>query len=427
MHNYKFKTLDKVEPSHIIKKIWFFKLITFLILVVILFLPWQQTIKGEGTVIALDPTQRDYQIVSTIDGFIDEFHVSENQFVTKGTKLFTIIDLDRDYSDKLKSIEDSSRDKYKNTKLQIINYKQKQDNLQEYLLVGMWVYNQKYEQILRKIKNLEFNKTFLEKKYEIDKSNFDRIKLLYKDGIESKRNLELKENEYVKAEVELKKVDVDLEIQNQNLDILDNERKQFVKETENKIKSLNNKTLASENLLRTFMQDIEKNSIDVSRYKSREVVAQKDGYVTRILQNDKNKFIKKGEKVIHFSPVVKKKAVLLKVSDFNMPLIKEELRTRIMFYGWPALNIPGWPKITFGTFGGVIKKVEQTSYEKGFYYAQIVEDPKDQPWPDGDSIRVGTQSTVWVRLSTVPIWYQLWRLMNAQPPKMVTPASETKR
>ena len=58
------------------------------------------------------------------------------------------------------------------------------------------------------------------------------------------------------------------------------------------------------------------------------------------------------------------------------------------------------------------------SYEAGFYYAYIVEDP-DEPWPDASKLRQGTQATVWVSLETVPMWYQIWRQINAMPPKMV--------
>jgi hypothetical protein len=103
-----------------------------------------------------------------------------------------------------------------------------------------------------------------------------------------------------------------------------------------------------------------------------------------------------------------------------MPLIKEGLPVRIRFHGWPVLHIPGWPVIRFGTFGGIIKKVDPILHEKGVYYAYVVEDP-NEPWPSNEKLRVGTNATAWIALSRVPIWYELWRLMNAFPAKMVTP------
>ncbi|MCL4433040.1 MAG: HlyD family secretion protein [Epsilonproteobacteria bacterium] len=418
-----FHSLEKLQVNPLVKKIWLFSSIVLSLLIMALFLPWQQTVEGEGVVVAYDPTQRDYPVLATMNGFINEFYVTENQFVKKGTKLFTMVDLDKEYLNKLKTIESSSKDQYKNSKIQINNYQDTKKNLNQYLAVGLNVYQQKYEQTKNKIDSLKLKKISLEKKHEIEKSNYERTKLLHADGIESKRNLEVRENSYIEANVELKKISIDLDIEQNDLDILVNEREKFLKETENKIKLLDNDTLSSKNTLQSLGQSVQTNSVNVSRYTSGEVIAEKDGYVVRIFQNDKNKLIKMSERILHFAPKVTTKSLLLKVSDFNMPLIKEGLPVRIMFYGWPALQISGWPEIRFGTFAGIIKRVEQTSREKGFYYAQIVEDPKE-PWPKGDSLRIGTQATVWARLETVPIWYQIWRLMNALPPKMVTPVIE---
>jgi len=423
MSNYEFRSLGQVQLNPFVNKIWMFSSIVFLILVLSLFLPWQQTVKGEGTVVAYDPTQRDYPVLATMDGFIDKFYVNENQFVKKGTKLFTMVDLDKEYLNRLQTIESSSKDQYKNSQMQINNFQDKRKNLNEYLSVGLNVYQERYEQTNNKIESFKLKKISLEKSHEVEKLNYERTKLLYKDGIESKRNLEISENSYIKVNAELEKIDIDVQIESKNLSIIENEREGFLNETDNKIKLLDNAALTSENTLQSLGQMVQINSANISRYTSGEVIAEKDGHVVRIFQNDKNKFIRKSEKIIHFSPKVSVKSVLLKVSDFNMPLIKEGLPVRIMFYGWPALNVSGWPTIKFGTFGGIIKKVEQTSHEKGFYYAQVTEDLKE-PWPKGDVLRMGTQSTVWVRLETVPIWYQLWRLMNAIPPQMVTPIVE---
>ena len=420
MSSYKFTSIEKVEPNPIIKKIWLFTAIIFVFLVLILFLPWQQTVKGEGVVTSYDPSQRDYQVLSTMDGFIEEFYVSENEFVTKGTKLFKMVDLDKNYLQKLQIIQNATKDKYENSEIQIKNLTRQRDNAKEYSLVGLEVYNQKLSQTKDKIKSLFLKKLALEKNAEITKASYERVGLLYEDGIESKNKLQERENVYVKAKMELENVYVEIEIENKNVNIIKNDKIKFLKESQNKIKSLDNNILIAHNGLKTLQQEIQGQSSNIARYSSGEVMAEKDGHVVRIYQNDKNKYIKKGEEIIYFSPKVSTKSVLLRVSGFNMPLIKEGLQARIMFYGWPALQIAGWPKIKFGTFGGVIKKVESSSYEKGFYYAQIVEDSKE-PWPRANALRIGTQANVWIRLETVPVWYQIWRLMNALPPKMVTP------
>ena len=425
MLDYEFKVLERVKLNSFVENAWFFTFIIIVIFISIIFLPWQQTVKGEGTLVAYDPTQRDYQVVATMAGVIENFYVKENEFVTKGTKLFSMLDLDKEYLQKLTNIQNDSKDKLFNTQEQIENFKMRKDNLLEYKKVGLDVFKEKLQQIKNRIKSLEFKKVSLKKNSEVLNSNLQRVATLYNEGIESKRNFETAQNKYVKSNAELNKIDIDIEVQNNNITILEQEKKQFSTDTNNKIKTLEHSMLLALNSATTLSQDLQRHSSTIARYKRGEVVAQKDGYVVRILQNDKNKFIKKGEPIIYFSPKVTTRAVMLKVSGFNMPLIKENLEARIMFCGWPALQISGWPKIKYGTFGGIIKTVESTSHEKGFYYAQILENP-NEPWPKSDILRVGTQATVWVRLSTVPIWYQLWSLMNALPPKMVTPTSMEK-
>ncbi len=420
---FQFKSTRKLSLNPIVKKVWLISIVIVVILFSFLFLPWEQTAKGKGTIVAYDPSQRDYPILATIDGYIDEFYVHENQFVKKGTPLFSMIDLDKDYSERLLESQKATQTQYKNTKNEIENLQENRKSMRHNLELGLKVYAQKLKQVHDKIRSLKLKQASSETNYKIKKINFERVKSLYEEGIESKRKYDKAENSFIKADAELKKTAVDIEIEQRNIDILSKEQSRFLNTTNNKIKAIQNSVLHKKNYLNTLLQTLNKQSTGIQRYKSREVVAKKDGYVIRIFNNDKDKYIKRGEKILHFAPTVTKKALLLKVSDFNMPLIKEGLPVRLMFYGWPALQVSGWPKIQYGSFAGKIVKVEKISHDKGFYYAYVLE-TKKEPWPIGDNLRVGSQATVWVRLSTVPIWYQIWRLMNALPPKMVNPSEE---
>jgi len=389
-----------------------------------LFLPWQQTVHGIGTLTALDPTQRDYHIVATVDGFIEEFYVQENQFVKKGDKLFRMRDLDADYQNRLISIREKSIQKYKNEMVKLKNLQESLKGQQKIFKIGVEIYDKKIAQLENSLIALKEREVALKNRSEIEKINYQRSQSLYKDGIESKRDLELKQSRYLSTKAEYQKAITDIKNILHELDIAKKEQTKFISEMALKINTIENSILTTQNFANTLKQNIEKESTSLSRYLSRDIVAKSDGYVIRIYQNDKNRLIKKGENVLSFSPIVTQRAILLKVSDFNMPLIKEGLKTRIIFYGWPALQISGWPKITHGTYGGVIVSIERTSYEKGVYYALIVEDPDEAPWPSSKNLKIGTQASVWVQLSTVSIWYELWRLMFSLPPKMVNPSKE---
>lgn len=420
MDNFRFTAPELLELNPLVKKIWLISFVIFIIIFSMLFLPWQQTVKGKGKVIAYNPSQRDYTMVATIDGYIDNFYVQENQFVKKGTLLYTMVDLDSERKKRLQENKKATKEQRNNIKAEIVNLQENEKNLQQNQDLGLKIYNQRLLQIKNTITSLEFQKESLQTNYKVQKNNFKRVSSLYKEGIESKREYEKLQNSFITAENELKKNAIDIQIQKKNIEILMQEKNTFLNSMANQIKAMQNKILLSQNKMNSLTQTLNKQMTGIKRYESRKVLAKKDGYVVRIFNNDKDKYIRRGEKILHFSPIVTQKAILLKVSDFNMPLVKEGLPTRIMFYGWPALQISGWPKIQFGSYAGIVAKTEKVSHEEGYYYAYVLEG-NEAPWPKGDNLRIGTKATVWVRLATVPLWYQIWRLMNALPPKMVNP------
>lgn len=420
MHKTAFRALKQVQTHPVVGRVWLFTFIVVVIFIGFLFLPWQQTVKGEGRLVAYDPSERVQPVSATINGVIQAFHVGENQHVVKGEKLFTMADLDSEYASRVQAIETRLRAQLDNTLREVDAIEANRDNAVQQRATGIALFEQRRLQAQEQLESLRLRRDALQKQLETDTAHFERTRQLFEASIASRRSYEQADAAYVKAKTEREKIDVDLSVQERSLAILEREQTQFVREAENRIRSLENEALGARNRYMALERELERQKSEVARYATSDVRAQKDGEVVRIWTQDKNKFIRQGEPVMQFAPDVTERSILLKISDFNMPLLQEGLRVRMMFYGWPALQISGWPAIRFGTFGGIIKKVDPVSYEEGFYYAYITEDP-DEPWPSGEKLRLGTQATVWVALETVPVWYQLWRQMNALPPKMATP------
>ncbi len=412
-------SLEKIELSPFVKKAKNITLFIMFILITLLLLPWEQTTKGEGKLIAYNPSERDYTIHAPISGFIQSYHIQEDRAVKKGDLLFEMVDLDVEYLNKLKDIKDDIKVQYTNTQNSLNLLKQKRENLQENLRTGMQIHDKKIAQVKDSLKTLSNEETQAENSYAISKSNYERIKLLFDEGIESKRSYELAHNENVKAEALLKSTIINIQREKKTLEIRKREKERFNKLQENKIKTMQRTILASKNSLKTLDQQIAQASINLSRNSTSKVYATKDGYPLRILINDKDRYVKQGDALIHFAPDVTQRVVLLKVRALDMPLIKEGLHTRVQFFGWPSLQVSGWPKITYGTFGGIVNKVDPIAHEEDSFYAYITEDPAE-PWPTDSVLKVGTRATAWVRLSTVAIWYEIWRLHNALPLKMTS-------
>lgn len=415
-------SFEKVKLSPLVTKAKSISLLFISILIVMLFLPWQQTTKGEGTLIPYEPSERDYTIQAPISGYVKEYFVDEDRFVKKGSLLFEMIDLDRDYLGKLKAIEGDIEVQLLNAKKSLEILTEKEKNLQDNLQTGVEIHDKKIAQIEDSLQSLLYRKVAEKNNYLTATTNFKRIEELFKEGLESKRSLEVAQNQQIKTESTLESIRLSIEKEKKTLTIYKREKDRFLKKQDNSIKTLQNSMINYNNSIKNFEKEMKNASIQSSRNSSAKVYATKDGYPLRVLKNDKDHYIKQGEGLIHFAPKVTKKVLLLKIRALDMPLVKKGLRVRVQFFGWPSLQVSGWPKITFGTFGGLIDKIDPISHEEGSFYVYVKESP-DEPWPDNEVLKIGTRATAWVRLSTVSIWYEIWRLHNALPMKMVNEGS----
>jgi len=417
MNNYQFKSVQDLEIHSLIKKITLFTFLIFLAILAMLFLPWQQTVTGYGKLIAYDPSQRDYAILSTVNGFVEKYFVQENEFVKKGQPLCQIVDKDQNLSQRFVEQEQLLLKQQISTQEQIEIVKSQIVSLKLYYQNGLKIYDTKLEQSKQKIESLHLQNEAMKKDFIIQENQYKRMESLKDIGIESLRSYEKAKNEYLRSKMMYEKNGIDISIEEKNYHILDDEKLKFSNKSENSIGQLERNLLQTKVSLKNINTSIVSLKSKSESYSSRVIKAPKDGIVVRILQNDINKLLKEGDKLIHFAPKVSQRSILLKVSDFNMPLIKENLPVRIMFYGWPAMQISGWPTISYGTFGGYVKSVEPLTHEEGAYYLHVFE-TKDEPWPDENVLKLGTKAVAWIRLETVSIWYQIWRYINAMPPNM---------
>jgi len=412
--------LQKIELSGFVKRAKTITLVLIFGLIVLFFLPWEQTTKAEGRVIAYNPSERDYTIHAPISGFIKKYNIEEDKFVKEGELLFEMQDLDSEYLPKLKDIGNDIKIERDNTQNTLLILAQQKSNLEANLRTGLEIHERKIAQIEDSLRTLKNKETEVQNNFSITKSNYERIKLLYQEGIESKRSYEVAHNEYVKLTALLDTTSINIQRESKALEIQKKERDSFQKVEENSIKTMQNRIIASQNRLKSLDKEMTNASINISRNANANVYAAKDGYPLRVLKNDKDRYVKQGDPLVHFAPKVTQRTLLVKIKAIDMPLIKKGLKTRIQFYGWPSLQVSGWPKITYGTFGGVIDKIDPIAHEVGAFYAYIVEDPKE-PWPNDEVLKVGTRGSAWIRLSTVQIWYEIWRLHNAMPLKMIYP------
>lgn len=157
--------------------------------------------------------------------------------------------------------------------------------------------------------------------------------------------------------------------------------------------------------------------VKVSRLSSQTKIAPRNGTITRLKASGQATFIKFGDTLATFIPAEIDRAVVVRVSGLNAPLIQKGQKVRLQFDGWPVLQFSGWPSASLGTFGGIVNFIEPVAVENGRFNVWIVQDPEDAPWPKGGFVSLGSQVRAWVLLNEVSLGYEIWRQLNNFPPQ----------
>ena len=78
------------------------------------FVPWQQSVSGNGRVIAMTPVERQQTVSSPVDGRVVKWHVVEGTRVKAGDPIVEIADNDPNVVDRLQSELGSAREREQN-------------------------------------------------------------------------------------------------------------------------------------------------------------------------------------------------------------------------------------------------------------------------------------------------------------------------
>ncbi len=411
------------------KIIWAF----VLMLVLFLFLPWTQNIKGTGFVTTLKPNQRPQTIHTAIPGRIEKWFVQEGDFVRKGDTILFISEIKEDYLDP-NLVENTGKQVQAKEKA-VQSYSNKVKALENQMGAIQSEKNLKVRQAQNKLKqsylkvqsdsiDFEASKTQL----KIAKNQYTRSVNLNKEGLkpltdveekrlklqETEAKIITKENDYISSKNEVLNATMEL----------NRIRAEYA---EKDAKASSDKQTALSVQFDTEAQ-VNKLKNQYSNYQIRNgmyyITAPQDGYINRALQSGIGETLKEGTPVVSIMPYQYDIAVETYIDPMDFPLINKGEKVRVWFDGWPTIVFSGWPDVSFGTFGGVIVAKENFISENGKYRVLIAPDPKDKKWPKQLSIGAGTQSLA--LLNDVPIWFEIWRTLNGFPPNFYQPSTQEK-
>ncbi len=410
-----------------------------------LFAPWQQSIRGEGAVIALDPFERPQPVQAPVKGRIKERGpgVAENAYVTEGQLLFMIEDQDPLYLSRLEQQVEFARTELKQAQDRLLGSRELKVNNETIVRVTeeeltsmetarteiVGAYDEFVQQAENKLAAEESKLLGAKAKWRQAKADYERKQKLFEEGYESELKAQETEQKYLDAEANVEFATQ--EVANAQNGIEGKVRERAAKEQEwtakiNKVQSQLEKARADVNKaqidINKTLEEINqkkskltKQESEVSKQETQDVRAPRDGYIMNLTVFQSGSIVKPGDELCRIVPKTEHPAVQVWVSGNDAPLIAPGRHVRLQFEGWPAVQFSGWPSVAVGTFGGEVALVDPMDNGRGKFRVVVVPDPETQDWPKHPFLRQGGRSNAWVLLDQVSLGYEIWRRMNGFP------------
>ena len=364
----------------------------------IFIMPWQQSVRATGRVIAFNPLDRRVNIEAPVEGRVKRVYVVENQVVRRGDFIADIQDNDPNLLVNLRLQHDATVAR-RAAAIQRIEDLQQQISSQGLAKV------QAIDAAKQRVASEEFV-------YETNRLNERRMAQLVETGDVSRRDYELAKLALDSSRANLAGSKAILERTGSDYDATVSATSASRSTAEGDVASAN--------------RDLSVIDTQLAKTEQQLVVAPRDGIVLSVSATE-GAYLKPGSAICVVIPDAETRFVEAWIDGMDMPLVApREVRAdgttvpgsivRLQFEGWPAVQFVGWPSVAVGTFGGEVISVDATDDGAGRFRIVVASDPGDQPWPSSRFLRQGVRAKAWVLLRNVPLWQEVWRQLNGFPP-----------
>lgn len=371
--------------------------VLFVLTMVVLFLPWQQNIRGSGKLTALNPINRPQTIESIIAGRVQKWYIREGDFVHKGDTIVSISEVKEKYLDP--ELLSRLKQQILAKEQSLLSKDKKAESLRRQVAAlreGMAL-KVKQSQAKLEAERIRFNNA--ENQYQRNKKLYEAGNIPLTKVQEFEYKFQGSQADYLNAQLELDRVEAEYQ------------------DKISKAESELNNTLAEafETQAEIAKARNEYTNLEI-RNAQYQILAPQDGFIVKAMKSGLAETIKEGDAICTIMPNTSDMAVEMYVKAMDIPLISKGRRVRVQFDGWPALQFSGWPSVSVGTFGGVVRVIDYVNSKPGEFRILVVPDKNEEQWPQ--QLRIGSGTKGWVMLDSVPVWYELWRQLNGFPPSL---------
>ena len=366
---------------------WLVSMIGLLLLIATIFLvyvPWQQTVVGSGSVTSFAPEARPQTVESAISGRIVKWYVTEGAEVAKGDTIAVLADINVSFLDtNLLQRLTNLRDKTFEAQEQAINVAIQRRRQSE----------QRYNQARANLENAIVQ-------IQTARVRYKRADTLFVQNLFSKRELETAQLNLQKAIADSVSAAASMAASLQDVDAYRAEEERVISQAY------------------VAMQEADVRLANAQgRVGAGTIISPIDGTIVRISKAGAGQTVKQGEQLAVVVPTTTDQAVQIYVNGRDAAIIEPGRQVSLQFAGFPAFMFSGWQEISVGVFHGVIRVVDAVDDGTGRFRVLVVPDPDERDWPDRRFLRQGTGATGWVMLEEVPVGYELWRRVMGFPPE----------
>ena len=408
--------------------------------IALIWLPWQQTVRGRGQIVAYIPTERKQVITARVSGQVGRWHVVEGSKVKAGDRIVDINDNDAEFSERLESQRQFLCGRRQAAQEEVTEQAATVKAQEQAMKAAVRAARATRDAAARQVdvarqsrENSNFALGFEKRRYEM----FDK---LLKDpqfgGLESQLSRDEALMRADRASTDVLRADAEIRRTEAALSTSESVILQAEATGLSAIATARRDLRRAEQNLFSVERDIQELDSRIERFKARFVVAPVDGTVFRVAANvaEGGQYVKEGDELAVIVPDATDRVVELMIDGVDAPLIAAHMsqlpegpHVRLQFEGWPAVQFAGWPSVSTGTFGGRVRQIDASDDGQGRFRILVEPDVKmvGDEWPESEYLRQGNQAIGWVFLNRVSLGYEFWRKFNGFPP-VVAPKSPEK-
>ncbi len=352
------------------------------------FLPWQQSARGTGRIVAFVPQERQQTVTSPVKGVVERLAegLVEGARVKQGD---FILEIEPGAEDLEEQLQAQMRDLQ--TKLGTANTKAEvyTQNMKDYSSARDFAVGAADEMVQAAQAKLEAKRQLLPgyvAKEHQARLNYTRQKGLFDKGLKPEKEIEYLKEDWDVAVAELASARLDVTAAEQEWEAKKHEREEKQHEGQTKVdyaRAMYQDALGQAATQQKEIRDLE---IKVSELDRMEILAPRDGEIFRTTVFERGQSVKEGDPLFTIVPDASDRAVELWISGNDTPLVRLGDHVRLQFEGWPAVQFAGWPSVAVGTFGGEVVAIDATDDGTGKFRLLVKPGVGDE-WPSRRFLR----------------------------------------